>query len=369
MNSGASSSFQHLGENSEKCKIRVLQNVCIPKLVTENSDVLSQRSRNFQGMVKDMILNNAKQQLIHHQNQSSNLEQFLIFKSDCINQDLNINKSSQNELSNLDGEIENQNLDVEMHHENLDLEVENQNLDQETWHENLDVEMENLDAEMQYENLNQDLQNLDLELDGSDLEIQTEDLLELVQNNDYLGLYTPEKSPNSFLNVQFKPELVTSCQFYNKNQYKNNFTDDDESIACGQNSENILLRSQFSNISQNNSFPPSGVIPTFKPFVQPSCATNDFYSSIGIQTDLNSSADKEIQTEKILNSKLVLDKSFIFKKKFKSKQNLKTIAKAKSLGFCLNNLMNIRPRPWINDEEGELWNRIKIVFGEMLETL
>ena len=63
----------------ENKRVRILQDIYIPNLLNDDNQELSQRSSNFQNMVRDMVINNTLKKELRHQNVVSEVSEFLNF--------------------------------------------------------------------------------------------------------------------------------------------------------------------------------------------------------------------------------------------------------------------------------------------------
>lgn len=399
----ASFNFHFLPNQSSNNKINILQNIAIiPSEQSEDGDeILSQRSAEFKQMLTGMRENISRKKLIQNCRVSN-----VVTK--CLD-DLHTIKELPNlDQTNIEHEINpNFKIDSEICDEN-ESDIRTQDL------EDMD-NFKNFLGIRNSPNLFETLINEDINNSLSLGDIPTD-------FDNFLGIpTTPTPTPPEILskkeisrslNVVFKPELVTAGKspeqkqnFTEMNVNYDNISDDesnDELIPSSQDNGNIcknvfltppsaFQNSPISDDDQNSDEElPCGQVqnsnynyiaeiempiyeaspPDFDEFLQNSVSIQtvpleqNFVStqtvpleqnSISTQTNSKLNLSKSIQTNPIRNVSFNINKNF----KIKNKK----ISKLKSLGFCLNAIVNSGG----NKSDEEKWKRTKQIFDELID--
>lgn len=284
-------------------KVRILQNIVIKPSDNENCLELSQRTLNFNHMVDGMIKRN---HTVRQLNQTFLINDDVEVEDDIPSQNLD-DFSKFKELLGIE-EISNQ--------ENILNEFNTQNLPVLSTPDLVDIEQEN------------DFLGLFSDFSSDSINLSAN----IYQNNDLIASdKILRNSPNLISTNNSAPLPSTSHQIYHQNLNKINFVSTQKSIPSGTCVSNRTLVPSETSVSTQTSIP---------------------------------SETKETQTTTIKPN--INKDSFIISKNIKcNKNNRKLVSKLKSLGFGLNLLYRNRENCCFNDEEKEKWKRISDIFNDI----
>lgn len=306
----------HQQESSPSKKIKILQNICIPTTKVEKSKPITQHnSESYKNQEMEVNIQCDKFKISQHL--KNNLNEYLVFPISQNDTEIHIKENTiQKSLL-----------------QDIDYSNSNKNQDETHVESNKKSNLNNITVSTFF---------------NQDEKYKDQDLL----YTDYLGIFSN--------NIQISQES-TNNSLETSDSAQQNIPDTKKNKRCDEllsDTESIYSISDAQNMTNNFDIIEN---PETKTAKNPPQSQDFLKKAIGTQTEKNVARNMACQTcEPHFNTNKM---TFIVNKKFTNKNLRKNIAKLKSLGHCLNSLVNSEQCHDTNN-----WDRLQKVFNELVNS-